>query len=303
MDGVGLGANDPQSNPLARVAMPNLEALLGGKRLLAESAPLENENATLLSLDANLGVEGLPQSATGQGALVTGKNISQTIGEHYGPKPNPAVREIIQKDNLFKQLTRRGYSSALLNGYPPGYFEGIESGKRLLSSIPLAVTSAGIALKTEEDVRAGRAFSADFTGQGWRDQLGYKDYAVKTPHEAGLHLAQVSLGYDLAFFEFWVSDYAGHHQDHEAADFLLANFDGVLGGLLEGWPDEDALILITSDHGNLEDLSTRKHTFNPVPGLVIGERQARARFTQDLADLTHITPAILSFYPDKNQQE
>ncbi len=68
-------------------------------------APLETERATLLSLDASLGVAGLPQSATGQAALVTGKNVSQMIGEHYGPKPNKAVAEIVRLDNLFIQLT------------------------------------------------------------------------------------------------------------------------------------------------------------------------------------------------------
>ncbi len=303
MDGVGLGINDPESNPLARVPMPNLEKLLGGKQLLLENAPFESESASLVALDANLGVEGLPQSATGQGALVTGQNISAQIGEHYGPKPNPGVREIILQDNLFQQLTQRGYTSTLLNGYPPRYFKGIQSGKRLLSAIPLSVTSAGIDLHTEEDIYAGRAFSVDFTGKGWRDQLGYKDSPVKEPHTAGVHLSAVTLGYDLAFFEFWASDYAGHHQDHEAADFLLENFDAVLGGLLEAWPQEDALILITSDHGNMEDLSTRKHTFNPVPGLVIGEKQARQQFIANLNDLTDVTPAILQFYPDKSERQ
>jgi hypothetical protein len=300
MDGIGLGANDPENNPLARVKMPNLSGLLGGKKLILEGLPVETELASLVALDANLGVPGLPQSATGQGALVTGKNISAIVGEHYGPKPNPPVREVILADNIFQQLTTRGYRSALLNGYPPRFFEGIASGKRLLSAIPLSVTSADIALKTEEDVHAGRAFSVDFTGKGWRDQLGYADYPVKEPREAGLHLAEVSLSYDLAFFEFWVSDYAGHHQDQEAAEFLLTNFDAVLGGLLEGWPKKDALIIITSDHGNMEDLSTRKHTLNPVPGLVIGDLESRQKFMAGLSDITHVTPNILNFYPKKD---
>ncbi|MBX3047743.1 MAG: alkaline phosphatase family protein [Anaerolineales bacterium] len=297
MDGIGLAASDPESNPFAVAKTPNLDALLGGKKLLAGTAPLQTERATLLALDPNLGVAGLPQSATGQAALVTGKNVSQLIGEHYGPKPTREIAAIIKEDNLFMQLQQRGYRSTLLNAYPERYFAGIESGKRLLSAIPLAVTSADIPLMTVEDYYAGRAFSVDFTGQGWREQLGYHDAPLLQPHAAGVKLAEVTREYDLAFFEFWPSDYAGHHQDHAGAITLLENFDAVLGGLLEAWNDEEGLILITSDHGNMEDLSVRQHTSNPVPGLLVGAAPLRQQFTAGLSDISQVTPAILQFYP------
>jgi 2,3-bisphosphoglycerate-independent phosphoglycerate mutase len=78
-----------------------------------------------------------------------------------------------------------------------------------------------------------------------------------------------------------------------AARTLLATFDEVLGGLASAWDDEAGLILITSDHGNLEDLSTRGHTANPVPGLVIGAPGLRRRFMSEWRDLTHIAPSIV----------
>ncbi|MCW5877698.1 MAG: alkaline phosphatase family protein [Anaerolineales bacterium] len=297
MDGIGLAPADAERNPFAAAKMPILSSLLGDAALTAENAPRESERATLLALDANLGVEGLPQSATGQAALVTGKNVSQLIGEHYGPKPTREIAAIIKEDNLFIQMQQRGYRSTLLNAYPERYFAGIESGKRLLSAIPLAVTSAGIPLMTVEDYYAGRAFSVDFTGQGWREQLGYHDAPLLGPHAAGAKLAEVTREYDLAFFEFWPSDYAGHHQDHAGAIALLENFDAVLGGLLETWNDEEGLILVTSDHGNMEDLSVRQHTSNPVPGLVIGAATLRQKFCTGLNDISQIAPAILQFYP------
>src|SRR5208283_4184720 len=95
LDGVGLGIDDPNINPFARVEMPFLQSLLGGQKLLAGAAPYMGERATLLALDAGLGVNGLPQSATGQAVLLTGINIPQEIGEHYGPKPNPAVAKFL----------------------------------------------------------------------------------------------------------------------------------------------------------------------------------------------------------------
>jgi hypothetical protein len=293
LDGVGLGANDPETNPLARVDMPVLQALLGGRKLLAQSAPFVGERATLLPLDAGLGVAGLPQSATGQAVLLTGVNIPAEIGEHYGPKPNPAVAAYLVKNNLFSELVRAGKKAALLNAYPPRYFDGVESGRRLYSSIPLAVTTAGLPLFTKEELFAGQALSADFTGAGWRGMLGFPAAPEMDPHIAGRKLAELAGRYDFSLFEYWASDYAGHKQDMDWAVQQFVNFDAVLGGLLEIWDDATGLMLITSDHGNVEDLSTRRHTNAKVPGLLIGSPEARAAFSSGLTDLTGIHSRIL----------
>ena len=292
LDGVGLGADDPEINPLARTAMPHLEALLGGRKLIVRSAPVETGRATLLALDACLGVDGLPQSATGQTVLLTGRNVPAEIGYHYGPKPNPAVAEYLRNGNLFRTLSLAGRQSALLNAYPQGYFDAISSGRRLYSAIPLAVTSAGLPLKTTADLLAGRALSADFTGAGWRERLNHPDIPLLSPRQAGARMAELAQQYDFSFFEYWPSDYAGHGQNMADAQTLLAIFDEVLGGLTDAWDDEAGLILLTSDHGNLEDLSTRGHTANPVPALVIGAPHHRRRFAAQMRDLTHIATAI-----------
>jgi hypothetical protein len=293
MDGVGLGKDDPQINPFARARMPALEALLEGRRLLADAAPFEGRRASLLALDACLGVSGLPQSATGQATLLTGRNVPRELGYHYGPKPNPQVASLVSNGNLFARLKAAGRCTAFLNAYPPGYFAAIESGRRIYAAIALAATRAGLMLRDMDDLRRGEAIAADFTGLGLRQRLGLKDAPLISPRAAGERLARLALGCDFSLFEYWPSDYAGHGQDMDAACELLETFDQVLEGLLTNWDDEAGLILITSDHGNLEDLSTRRHTENPSPALVIGNRLARRRFTAGLKDLTHIAPAIL----------
>jgi hypothetical protein len=292
LDGIGLGANDPELNPFAGTPMPHLEHLLGGHRLLDGVAPFVGERATLLALDASLGVPGFPQSATGQAVLLTGANIPAQIGEHYGPKPNPAVAALIQEGTIFSRLVAAGRSAALLNAYPPRYFHGVDSGKRLYSAIPLAVTSAGLPLFTKDDYFAGRALSADFTGEGWTQMLGFPDAPVLTPDAAGRRLASLARNYDFALFEYWASDYAGHKQDMPWAARQLGVLDDVLHGLLDAWDDAGGLILITSDHGNMEDLSTRRHTDARVPGLLFGSHAARLAFSAGLSDLTGIAPAI-----------
>ncbi|HJS19169.1 MAG TPA: hypothetical protein VJ785_10485 [Anaerolineales bacterium] len=290
LDGIGLGENNPETNPLARANMPNLGRLLDGRSLLKEAVPYHGEYASLLAVDPGVGVSGLPQSATGQAILLTGKNIPAELGYHYGPKPNREVAAYLNDGTLFSDFMKAGKKTTLLNAYPPRYFDGVDSGKRLYSSIPLAVTNAGIPLFRHDDLFAGRALSADFTGEGWRTMLGFIDAPVMDPHQAGRKLGSLAMEYDFSLFEYWASDYAGHKQEMETAVQLMATFDGVLGGLVESW--EDGLILVTSDHGNMEDLSTRRHTDADVPALVIGERTAREEFTHGMKDLTDIAPAI-----------
>ena len=291
MDGIGLGENNQDINPFANAKMPNLNALLDGRSLFKDAAPFHGERASLVAIDPNVGVAGLPQSATGQAMLLTGVNISAELGYHYGPKPNPAVAAYLNDGTLFSRFTKAGKKTALLNAYPPRYFEGIDSGKRLYSSIPLAVTNAGLDLFRHEDYFAGRALSADFTGDGWRTMLGFTDAPVMGAPQAGRKLATLAKDYDFSLFEYWASDYAGHHQEMDKAVELMEIFDGVLGGLVEEMNDE-LLVLITSDHGNMEDLSTRRHTDANVPALVIGQKSARDEFTRDMNKITDIAPAI-----------
>jgi 2,3-bisphosphoglycerate-independent phosphoglycerate mutase len=296
LDGVGLGEDDPEKNPFFRAKMPVLEALLDGKKLTASTAPYKNGRAALHAIDASLGVPGLPQSATGQASLITGKNIPAILGYHYGPKPNPPVAGLLQQDTLFHKLQEKGITTAYLNAFPPRYFESIQSGQRLYSAIPLAATNSGLNLRDVHDLAGGRALSADFTGQGWRDHLGFSSTPLLTSDEAGGRLSQLASRFQFTFFEYWLSDFAGHRQDMDEACQLLANFDQVLGGLLEAWEAKDTLILVTSDHGNLEDLSTRRHTSNPVPALLIGKPEAYESFTGSLTSIADITPAVYGFF-------
>jgi hypothetical protein len=293
MDGVGLGELDPDRNPLAAASMPTLERLLDGQRLTRLAAPFEGEQASLVAVDACLDIPGLPQSASGQAALLTGRNVPGEIGEHYGPKPNPAIIAILQQDNLFLRARARGLTATLLNAYPPRYFDAIRTRRRIYSSIPLAVTAAGLPLLTADDLRQGRALSADFTGEGWLAQPGFPPAPAYSPNAAGRLWGHLSSEVDMAWFDYWLSDYAGHRGTLRQAVDLLQSLDAVLAGLLEAWDISRNLIVMTSDHGNLEDRQARGHTRNPVPAMVIGPPQARREFLDGMEDLTDFTPAIL----------
>jgi hypothetical protein len=236
---------------------------------------------------------GRPQSATGQATILTGRNVPRLVGEHYGPKPNAAVADQVGRGNLFQDVVAAGGRSALLTPYPQRYFDAIDSGRRLLSSVPLAAASAGLALMTAADLRAGRAISPEFTGAGWRDFLGYDDIPALTLADAGRRLAALARDYHFSFFEHWPSDRSGHRGTLEEAVAHLEAIDEALGGLFDAWDGDRGLLIITSDHGNIEEKDHRQHSRNPVPTILLG--RDHADLAGGIRDLTDIAPAVRRF--------
>lgn len=293
LDGVGLGGPDPETNPFLSAKMPHLEAILGERWFMHLDGPIIAERASFVPTDANLGMPGRPQSATGQASILTGRNVPQLVGEHYGPKPNPAVGAIIDQGSLFKEVVAVGGRAALITPYPQGYFDAIESGKRLLSAVPLAATGAGLPLMSADDLRQGRAVSPDFTGQGWRDYLGYADIPALTPFEAGRRIATIAAGYEFSFFEHWPSDQTGHRGSLTEAVDHLEMIDKVFGGVVDAWDVGHGLLIITSDHGNIEEKHHRQHTRNPVPTILFGPDHAL--YATRVRSLIDIAPIVRRF--------
>lgn len=294
MDGVGLGGPDADENPFVSAAMPALTSLLGEDWYLNGRGRVQAARGTLIPTDANLGVAGRPQSATGQATILIGRDIPREIGEHYGPKPNVAVIQAIRRGTLFQEVVAAGKRAALITPYPAAYFKAIESGRRMLSAIPLAATEAGLPLMGEVDLRAGRAVSPDFTSMGWRDQLGYEDMPLLSLGEAGHRIAAIAASNDFSFFEHWPSDHVGHRGTMAEAIAHLERLDTAIGGVLEAWDDSRGLLIITSDHGNLEEKGHRQHTRNPVPTILVGHEHAHyAERIHDLSDIATVVREVL----------
>jgi hypothetical protein len=291
LDGIGLGANDPTLNPFAAAHTPAMWSLSDGLPWLCSTPRLAANGAAFVPTDPRLGVPGRPQSATGQAAIFTGRNVPAELGEHYGPRPTPAIRSILAQDSLLKRLVAAGKRVAFLDAYPPRFFEAVQRGKRLLSALQQAVFEAGVPLRGEEELRAGLAFSADFTGHGWRDVLGFSDTPVFAPEEAGARLATIAQDYDFSLVSTWITDEIGHRGPLERGVAFLELFDRVLSGLLGAWDAQNGTIILTSDHGNMEDVTIRQHTENDVPTVAVGA--GRHTFAEGLAALTDIAPGVL----------
>ncbi len=293
LDGIGLGDDEPNINPFAAANLPTLTALTNGKRWLRDIGRQASDRAVFVPTDPRMDVPGRPQSASGQAAILTGKNIPMLIGEHYGPRPNAPIREILGQDNLFKQVIAHGMTAALLEAYPPRFHAVIQSGKRLPSSYQQAALNAGLTLFTEKEIYSGDALSGDWTNEGWRTELGYTDTPLYTPEEGGKRMVELSRRYDFAFFSHWMTDVIGHRGALADGVKALERFDAVMAGALAAWDDGEGLLIVTSDHGNMEDLSHGKHTENDVPTLIVGK--GKDYFAEGLLTLADLTPRIAEY--------
>ncbi len=291
LDGVGIGPDDQRVNPFLRANLPALRSLFDGEVPTLERRHLSNGVATLTPLDATLGVEGLPQSGTGQTALFTGVNAPQLIGRHFGPYPYSTLRPIIREKNIFRLLMKDGLSVCFANAYPQKFFDYFRDRKTRLTVTTLSCDSVGLPLRTFEDLQRGRAVSADITNAGW-PRLGYTIEPIQ-PEEAGKRLVGLTREFDFVLFEYWRTDKAGHSENMEEAVETLEVFDAMLRGVLESLPPDDVLLFITSDHGNIEDMSTKVHTRNPVPAILYGRHHRTiAEVLERVPDLTSVTPTL-----------
>jgi len=290
LDGVGLGPDDPVSNPLARRGLLcNLERLTG-RRLLQQCFPWAGERSGGVAVDAVLGVPGLPQSATGQVTLLTGINAQAALGRHQNGFPGRVLQLILAEHSVFRQLAALGRPGTFANAFTAEYFAAVATGRWRHSATTLAALSGGVRLRLLADLLTGQAVYQDLTREGLRE-WGY-DMPPGTPEEAGICLAEVARGFAVTLFEYFQTDIAGHGRDMALAAARLGQVDRFLGSLLAATDLEAGLVVVASDHGNIEDLGTQGHTANAVPVLAFG--QGAADFLAGLTRLDQVTPRILS---------
>ncbi len=291
LDGVGLGNTDADINPIFRARLPHLRSLLEGKLPHLGLRRISSDRAVAIPLNTTLGVGGLPQSGTGQATLFTGVNAARMMGKHFGPYPATTLHPLIEASNIFRQYKARGRSVCFANAFPKQFFDYAASGTRRLSVTTLACRFAEVPLLHAESLARDESVSADITRARW-PELGYPDLPIVTPREAGKHLWNLTARHSFTLFEYWLTDYAGHGRDMAIAVETLERFDGLLGGLLENFNPKECTFILTSDHGNIEDLSTKSHTRNPVPCILAGRKHRE--LSSVLKTLTHVTPALLA---------
>jgi hypothetical protein len=293
-------------NPLSQVPMPYLGELLGGPLVLPTAqggladgwshAILAHNGLVLRALDACLGVPGLPQSATGQTALFTGVNAPALVGDHFTAFPTQRLRDVIADQSVMKQVVDAGGEVLFANAHSEKFWELIRKRERRLGASTLTALAANVPIPTLEDLAEGGAVLWDFTHEIASRHLGY-ELSLVTPQQAGARLARLASSYDLVLYESFLTDLAGHRRIE--AEWVLTRLDAFLGAVLAHRTPETTVVLC-SDHGNVEDATSKSHTTNPVPLLVVGPA---AKCFDATKAITDVAPAIVSCLADRGLSE
>lgn len=285
LDGVGLAPAGPD-NPLGAAAMPTIQALLG--RGLVAGPRIERAGLLFDGIDATLGVDGLPQSGTGQTALLAGVNAAQLHGRHQPHVPPVALRALLAEQNMLRRVIMRGGTATFANAFTAGYWDGLATRRIRRSASVIAAEGAGVRFRDLDDLRQGKALSWDITGAVLRERGA--DVPLVTPEQAGIALARLADDHDLVFYENFLPDLAGHGRVDLPMTMVFAQLDALIGAAIAALGSGDTLVL-TSDHGNSESITAATHTRNPVPLLVVGP--GAAAFA-NVRNISQIAEAVLS---------
>jgi len=282
IDGVGIGTRGPH-NPLDGLGSEFFSVFQGEKPRL----PFGGRMAIT---DARLGVEGLPQSATGQTAILTGVNASKLIGRHLHGYPSPRLKQALAEHSIYKKILSRNRSVTFANAYTRSY---LDSRPRFLSATTVAAQSAGLRLRTLEDLVEGQAVSHDFTNE-FLIERGF-EVERREPEQSGAYLARLAARHGFTLYEHFITDRIGHERDRDLSRRLIREHIPRLArfvrAVLEAADLSRQTVVITSDHGNIEDATTRSHTLNPVATLAFGP--ASEFISSRVQSLTDITPTIV----------
>lgn len=291
VDGLGVGKNDPNSNPCTDPRLQIFNNFTDCER----STPLPSDGS-MCFIDATLNTPGLPQSATGQTALLTGINPAEILGKHLSGFPNQKLRAIISEHSLLTRCSRRNISAAFINAYRPIFFEyGPEALLRYLSVTSIANWKAGLRFFSFDDLRQQRCIYHDFTNE----DIIRKGFSVPrfSAAHAGRILANAAANYRFCLYEYFKTDRAGHKQELQPAADLLFQLEQFVLSTLEHTDLTRTLLFVTSDHGNIEDLSIKTHTRNPVPLFAWGWNAEN--LTDQVRTIQQLTPILNKFLINK----
>ncbi|HEY6805935.1 MAG TPA: alkaline phosphatase family protein [Pyrinomonadaceae bacterium] len=289
IDGLGIGTRGPH-NPL-----DNLDAV--PLAVFQNEEPVTYLDGIVVPTDPRMGVEGRPQSASGQTTILTGVNAPAAVGYHKQGFPNKELRDIIQTHSIFKQLNEAKVGPiTFANAYTSRFF--VER-PRWVSATTVAVEAAGMTFRTVDNLRSGDAIFMDYTNRILIERG--EEVSERTEAEAATVLAKLTSEHRFTLYEYFITDKVGHAQDMLMAQQILTSLSLFIRELLQKLDLKRTTVILTSDHGNIEDLSIRNHTLNAVPTIIWGaQRQLIAARIQTLAD---ITPAIVALLTENQKPD
>ena len=289
IDGVGIGKEDYQFNPFFKYGFKTFTEIFGEIPSLNKQY-LRSNQSFLIPTDARLGVEGFPQSGTGQTSIFCGMNAAEFIGKHFGPFPYSTLIPIIEKENILGTFLKRKEKVSFVNAYPKQFFDYVKSGRGRLSVTTLSCRLSGIRLNTSTDLKRGKALTAEITNERWINKLNYS-LPMISPKLAARRLLRMANNNKFTLYEFYLTDHLGHGRDTSEFENVIYTLDQFLLSVIMEMDKKNMTLIICSDHGNFEDISIKTHTLNPALTITCGRHAEK--LSEKIKDLTQIKPAIL----------
>lgn len=251
-------------------------------------------------VDACLGVDGVPQSATGQTTILTGRNAAKFLGQHLSGFPNAGLRELIEKENIFTKLLAASVPCAFANAYVR--YPGAQMPLYMRSVTTVATLAAFGATRNRPELLRGEAVYHDLTRRTLAGDPECGDVPPPiTEDEAAEHLLAVFRTVRFCLFEYFLTDIAGHRGAAADKRAVLTSLDRFLTHVVAGIDTPRELLLLVSDHGNIESEGNTDHSLNPVPLVAYGA--GADAFLNNCRDLTAVTPCILDLFRDRQRTE
>ncbi|MCU0286556.1 MAG: alkaline phosphatase family protein [Acidobacteria bacterium] len=302
LDGVGIGVS-ANTNPFFTAGADYLCFHENGLKL--------PDGTSIKAIDARLGVPGMPMSATGQTSLFTGINAPRIFGQHKDSFPDRLMRKIIKENNIFTRLKKQRFNVQFLNVYPesahlftPGHARILDDGDFQFSAAFNTLSRNSLSVTT---CMLLSSFMIPFDEKAILDEKAlYHDYSNRSLIERGLKLPvfspekaaeiiyNTSREYDLLLYEFFQTDMYGHGFEFDQCIGLIQDLNRLVKRLISLLDREKDTLLITSDHGNLEDILTPLHTLNPVPLLTWGHESQK--LSENIKSLIDVTPTVTAFF-------
>lgn len=283
VDGLGIGPENPSTNPMAAQPTKVLKFFIDD-----EHATRVHAGGIVVPTDACLGVDGLPQSATGQTSILTGVNAPQQVGKHINGFPTPELKEILDSEsNIYSRVKGQGKSAQFANAYQPLFFK--YQHKLPHSCTTISALAADLELKDFDALKKGGAVYQEFTHESLAKK-GF-DLPTRTPQQAGRNLARLTLDADFTVYEYFQTDRAAHSGKLEKGIREVVKLDAFLVELLDKVNLDETFVILTSDHGNIEDFSQPDHTTNPVPTILWGEDAEE--FAKEIKAITDIAGVVI----------
>jgi hypothetical protein len=302
VDGVGLGKAD-HTNPFYAGPFDFLP--------FYDNQSGQPAKVIVKAIDPLLGIDGTPTSASGQTSLFTGVNVPGILKRHKGSYPDKFMRQLLKQGNLLLRLKQSRFLAHFLNAYPrhADLFSSLhlrlhDDGelefspafprqyRRRISTTTCMLLSMAQRPFDEADIMAARSLFHDYSNR----ELIEKGLRVPvfSPEQAAEVIFNTAGDYDLLLYEYFLTDMYGHGFSFRECVDLIGKLNRLMKHLISRLDEARDTLLLTSDHGNLEDMTSRIHTRNPVPLITWGRGSGVMR--DQIGDIADVTPAVLKHF-------